>query len=148
MPLPAMATNIIRPNTMAQMVFCSHGSSYGRVGDGNRHSVRKSLHNDGKREIYIYRERDRKKFNAHTCFSTYENERKQMKNYCSTYTTIANRSLHKSFEPACTHECATYMCACVSVSVFVCSSKYKSLYATVGSINLKVKQTAHVCARL
>lgn len=42
-PLPAMATNIIRPNTMAQIVFCSQGNSYGLVGEGNKHSVRKSL---------------------------------------------------------------------------------------------------------
>lgn len=38
-----MATNIIRPKIIAQIVFCSHGNSYGLVGDGNRHSVRKSL---------------------------------------------------------------------------------------------------------
>lgn len=51
-PLPAMATNIIRPNTMAQIVFCSQGNSYGRVGEGNKHSVRKSLDSARGREIY------------------------------------------------------------------------------------------------
>uniref|UniRef100_A0A1A9VEM7 Uncharacterized protein n=1 Tax=Glossina austeni TaxID=7395 RepID=A0A1A9VEM7_GLOAU len=39
MQFPVMATNNIIPKTMAQIVFCSQGNSYGRVGEGNKHSA-------------------------------------------------------------------------------------------------------------
>uniref|UniRef100_A0A1B0AZD7 Uncharacterized protein n=1 Tax=Glossina palpalis gambiensis TaxID=67801 RepID=A0A1B0AZD7_9MUSC len=38
MQFPVMATNNIIPKTMAHIVFCSQGNSYGRVGEGNKHS--------------------------------------------------------------------------------------------------------------
>lgn len=50
MQLPAMATNSITPKMMAQIVFCSHGNSYGLVGEGNKHSVRKSLYEKMKKK--------------------------------------------------------------------------------------------------
>lgn len=43
MQFPIIAIKSINPNKSVQSAFCSHGISYGRLGDGLKHSVMKSL---------------------------------------------------------------------------------------------------------
>lgn len=48
-----IAIKSMMPNKNAHRVFCSHGISYGRLGEGLKHSVIKSLNIQNNRRIEI-----------------------------------------------------------------------------------------------